>query len=145
MPQQRSRHPLIQLSYTLNRWQLATLAAIHHRIASSLALKHMPTRFPANTRTWVLQLLHGGLPVAISITTQPSDQISAGRPWPVCLITSGAIQYGVPRMLLLPVPTVARSSMRRLAPKSASFTVPLQNKQAAGGGHRSRCAMCALC
>jgi hypothetical protein len=38
------------------------------------------------------RLLHGGLPVAISMTVQARDQMSAGRPWPVCLMTSGAIQ-----------------------------------------------------
>lgn len=42
--------------------------------------------------TCVLQLLQGGLPVAISITTHARDQMSAGRPCPVCLMTSGAIQ-----------------------------------------------------
>lgn len=41
---------------------------------------------------WEYRLLHGGLPVAISITVQARDQMSAGRPWPVCLMTSGAIQ-----------------------------------------------------
>ena len=35
---------------------------------------------------------HGGLPVSISTSTQPTDQTSAGKEWPVCLITSGAIQ-----------------------------------------------------
>ena len=45
---------------------------------------------------------HGGLPVAISMTVHPTDQMSAARPCPVCLITSGAIQYGVPFMLLCP-------------------------------------------
>lgn len=44
----------------------------------------------------------GGFPVAISIIVQPTDQISAIRPWPVCFITSGAIQYDVPLMLLTP-------------------------------------------
>jgi hypothetical protein len=34
--------------------------------------------------------------VAISITVQATDQMSACRPWPVWVITSGAIQYGVP-------------------------------------------------
>lgn len=32
----------------------------------------------------------GGFPVAISTTVQPTLQISACRPWPVCLMTSGA-------------------------------------------------------
>jgi hypothetical protein len=36
--------------------------------------------------------LKGGLPVVISMTVQPTDQMSALAPWPVCLITSGAIQ-----------------------------------------------------
>ncbi len=39
---------------------------------------------------------HGGLPVAISSTVQPTDQMSAGMPWPCCLITSGAIQKALP-------------------------------------------------
>ena len=30
---------------------------------------------------------HGGLPVSISTSTQPTDQTSAGKEWPVCLIT----------------------------------------------------------
>jgi hypothetical protein len=36
--------------------------------------------------------LHGGLPVAISITVHATDQMSACLPWPDCLMTSGAIQ-----------------------------------------------------
>jgi hypothetical protein len=43
-----------------------------------------------------LNWLQGGLPVAISMTVQATDQMSACRPWPDCLMTSGAIQYGVP-------------------------------------------------
>ena len=39
---------------------------------------------------------HGGFAVSISSIVHPKDQTSAGRPWPVCRITSGAIQYGVP-------------------------------------------------
>ena len=53
-------------------------------------------------RTWLWNWLHGGLPVAISMTVQATDQMSAWRPWPVCLITSGAIQYGVPLIDLNP-------------------------------------------
>lgn len=49
-------------------------------------------------RAWLLNWLQGGLPVAISMTVQATDQMSACRPCPVCLITSGAIQYGVPLM-----------------------------------------------
>ena len=36
------------------------------------------------------------VPVYISITVQPTLQMSTFLPWPCCLITSGAIQYGVP-------------------------------------------------
>lgn len=36
--------------------------------------------------------LQGGLPVAISMTVQATDQMSAWRPCPDCLMTSGAIQ-----------------------------------------------------
>ena len=36
------------------------------------------------------------------MTVQATDQMSAWRPWPVCLITSGAIQYGVPLIDLNP-------------------------------------------
>ena len=39
---------------------------------------------------------HGGLVVAISNTVQPTLQMSDLKPWPVSMITSGAIQYGVP-------------------------------------------------
>lgn len=39
---------------------------------------------------------HGGRPVVISITVQPTLHMSACRPWRICLITSGAIQSGVP-------------------------------------------------
>ena len=42
---------------------------------------------------------HGGLPVAISMTVQPTDQMSAALPTPVWWMTSGAIQCGVPLML----------------------------------------------
>ena len=45
----------------------------------------------------VVKLDQGGRPVAISMTVQPRLQMSACLPWPVCRITSGAIQYGVPR------------------------------------------------
>ena len=45
-----------------------------------------------SAETCVSQCDQGGLPVSISIIVQPTDQMSACRPWPVCLITSGAIQ-----------------------------------------------------
>ena len=35
---------------------------------------------------------HGGFPVTISMTVQPTDHTSAALPAPVCLMTSGAIQ-----------------------------------------------------
>ena len=40
---------------------------------------------------------HGGLEIAISWTVQPKLQMSDFRPYPSPRITSGAIQYGVPR------------------------------------------------
>ena len=40
--------------------------------------------------------------MAISMTVQATDQMSAWRPCPVCLMTSGAIQYGVPLIDLNP-------------------------------------------
>ena len=49
--------------------------------------------------TWLWNWDHGGFPVAISMTVQATDQMSACRPWPSCLMISGAIQYGVPLML----------------------------------------------
>ncbi len=57
--------------------------------------------------TWLWNWLQGGLPVAISITVQATDQMSACRPWPVCLMTSGAIQYGVPLIDLNPESAIA--------------------------------------
>lgn len=42
--------------------------------------------------TWEENCDQGGLPVAISMMVHPKDQISAVRPWPVCFMTSGAIQ-----------------------------------------------------
>mmetsp|Transcript_6143 Transcript_6143/g.14823 ORF Transcript_6143/g.14823 Transcript_6143/m.14823 type:complete len:294 (+) Transcript_6143:792-1673(+) len=71
-----------------------------------------------------LNSLQGGFPVAISMTVQPTDQMSAWRPWPVALITSGAIQYGVPLIDLYPESIVTRFSIFFEAPKSASFTTP---------------------
>ena len=41
-------------------------------------------------------LFHGGLPVAISSTVQPRDQISEAGPCSTCFTTSGAIHRGVP-------------------------------------------------
>ena len=52
--------------------------------------------------TWFWYWHHGGLPVAISMTVQPTDQTSAWRPCPACLMISGAIQYGVPLMDFCP-------------------------------------------
>jgi len=42
--------------------------------------------------TWLWNWLHGGFPVAISMTVQATDQTSAWRPCPSCLMISGAIQ-----------------------------------------------------
>jgi len=42
----------------------------------------------------------GGLPVTISKTVHPKLQISANLLCPVYVITSGAIQYGVPVRVL---------------------------------------------
>ena len=44
----------------------------------------------------------GGFPVAISMMVHAKDQMSAILPCPVCLMTSGAIQYEVPFMLFAP-------------------------------------------
>mmetsp|Transcript_18572 Transcript_18572/g.43253 ORF Transcript_18572/g.43253 Transcript_18572/m.43253 type:complete len:258 (-) Transcript_18572:95-868(-) len=66
---------------------------------------------------------HGILPVAISMVVQPIDQTSAFfQPCEVCcpLITSGAIQCGVP---LSPL-TIEFASTRFDAPKSASLQWP---------------------
>ena len=57
----------------------------------------MDTAIWNNADMCVVKLDHGGRPVAISMTVQPRLQMSACLPWPVCRITSGAIQYGVPR------------------------------------------------
>lgn len=56
----------------------------------------------AERLTCLWNWLQGGFPVAISMTVQATDQMSACRPCPVCLMTSGAIQYGVPLMDLKP-------------------------------------------
>lgn len=42
------------------------------------------------TLTWVPHSCHGGLPVAISTTAQPTDQMSAAGPCPSWRTTSGA-------------------------------------------------------
>ena len=63
--------------------------------------------------------------MAISSTVQPTLHMSACRPCPVCLITSGAIQYGVPLMLRWPPSVVTISASLLLAPKSASLITPL--------------------
>eukprot|EP00037_Helgoeca_nana_P001676 m.28560 g.28560 ORF g.28560 m.28560 type:complete len:341 (-) comp12032_c0_seq1:627-1649(-) len=64
---------------------------------------------------------YGGLPSAISIPRIPNDQISARESCPVCWITSGAIQNGVPI-------TVFRffvvSESWPATPKSANLTLP---------------------
>ena len=79
--------------------------------------------------------------MAISITTHPTLQMSALRPWPLSLITSGAIQCGVPRTLRRrrnareeasvadssnsEFPSPPRRSSAVALPKSASLTTPL--------------------
>lgn len=80
-------------------------------------------------------LLHGTEPY-ISITVHPSDQMSHATPYPLLslLITSGAIQYGVPTIELVRnswywlVKLAAASPRARSiifdAPKSASLTTP---------------------
>lgn len=67
----------------------------------------------------------GGLPYAISITVQPKLHISACLPWPVCFITSGAIQYEVPVNVFW-FPVLFWFSIILLAfPKSASLQIPV--------------------
>ena len=53
---------------------------------------HKQTHRPNQPRTWLPYWLHGGRPVAISITVHATDQTSAPRPCPDWVITSGAIQ-----------------------------------------------------
>jgi hypothetical protein len=60
----------------------------------------------------------GGLPVTISKTVQPKLQISANLLWPVYVITSGAIQYGVP------VSVLCSAHNTLLDPKSVSLHCP---------------------
>lgn len=67
---------------------------------------------------------HGGLPDAISITVQPTDQISANLPWPLYWITSGAIQFGVP-INERKSSFYINSDSRLLEPKSANLQIPL--------------------
>ena len=62
----------------------------------------LATDSPPRALAWLLKAGHGGLPVSISRTVQATDQMSACRPAPVCLITSGAIQLGVPAIDLCP-------------------------------------------
>ena len=64
-----------------------------------LSVRHQGSVRP---RAWLLKAGQGGLPVSISSTVQATDQMSACRPAPVCLITSGAIQLGVPAIDLCP-------------------------------------------
>ena len=73
-------------------------------------------------------LFQGGNPVLICSTVQPTLQMSAFRPCPVCVITSGAMKYGVPRRDMLSLCRVASVPLScLLAPKSASLTVPLSS------------------
>mmetsp|Transcript_44568 Transcript_44568/g.140640 ORF Transcript_44568/g.140640 Transcript_44568/m.140640 type:complete len:272 (+) Transcript_44568:536-1351(+) len=68
---------------------------------------------------------HGGAPVSIWITVQPTDQMSAFLPCPVCRITSGAMNCGVPRRLLRgfePPPVMLSRYLEEL--KSASLIMP---------------------
>mmetsp|Transcript_7174 Transcript_7174/g.25598 ORF Transcript_7174/g.25598 Transcript_7174/m.25598 type:complete len:583 (-) Transcript_7174:1354-3102(-) len=68
---------------------------------------------------------HGGLPVAISMTVHPTLQMSAFfQPRALCcsLMTSGAIQSGVPLRPVLAVTLLCPSCFD--APKSASLMVP---------------------
>jgi len=63
---------------------------------------------------------HGALPVNISITVQPNDQISLNLPTFSYFITSGAIQFAVPLMLNWLV-----FAINFAEPKSASLHIPL--------------------
>ncbi|KAG9462091.1 hypothetical protein GDO78_014925 [Eleutherodactylus coqui] len=69
----------------------------------------------------------GGLPVAISNTVHPILQMSDFSPCPDSLMTSGAIQYGVPCMdcsISPRVPFMLRPLRRFAQPKSMSFMTP---------------------
>mmetsp|Transcript_20126 Transcript_20126/g.57125 ORF Transcript_20126/g.57125 Transcript_20126/m.57125 type:complete len:367 (-) Transcript_20126:579-1679(-) len=99
--------------------------------------------------TGLLYWDQGGRPVAISMMVQPTDQTSALRQefWgPVDLMTSGAIQSGVPfawppvACKVLPETSLVRFD----APKSASFTIPSCDRRALAA-FTSRCAMPFAC
>ena len=73
-------------------------------------------------------VFHGGTPVHICKTVQPTLQTSAFRPCPVCVMTSGAMKYGVPLKDMLSSCNVAKVPFNCFdAPKSANLTVPLSS------------------
>lgn len=65
--------------------------------------------------------------VSKKVTDPKTNQISALRPYPSPLITSGAIQYGVPTTEWRPVALTMVWS-RLEAPKSPSFMFPLPSR-----------------
>src|ERR1700760_2539309 len=65
--------------------------------------------------------LYGGSPFASSNAVIPSDQMSALWSYPDCLMTSGAIQKGVPTNVFFLV--IVWDNCPE-TPKSASFTCP---------------------
>jgi hypothetical protein len=69
--------------------QLNAAAAPCRFLLLSLAQFHT---LQLQSRAWLSYCVQGGLPVSISMTVQPTDQMSAARPCPSCLMTSGAIQ-----------------------------------------------------
>mmetsp|Transcript_45517 Transcript_45517/g.67077 ORF Transcript_45517/g.67077 Transcript_45517/m.67077 type:complete len:228 (-) Transcript_45517:209-892(-) len=69
---------------------------------------------------------NGGTPSAISMTEMPSDQMSALKSYESSLMTSGAIQKGVP-INVLRLASVSFSCVH--TPKSASLTAPSSVKR----------------
>lgn len=69
---------------------------------------------------WMFEF--GGCPTANSIAVMPRDQMSALKSYPVCWITSGAIQNGVPTKVFF---FVIVAEIVDETPKSASFTSPV--------------------
>ena len=65
---------------------------------------------------------YGGSPFASSIAVIPKLQMSALWSYPLCLITSGDIQYGVPTKVFFLADNVPDNCPE--TPKSASFTSP---------------------
>jgi len=72
-------------------------------------------------------LANGAVPVIISTTQHPTDQMSACLPTLPCMMTSGAMKLGVPFMDMAVASTTP--DMRRDAPKSATLTFPSASRR----------------